>query len=136
VDDITADPPMEMYAAQEVAKIVEASRHEGQALLKGATALGTRKRIELDTVQVDTAGRSVSQAILREAEMWKADLIVMGTHGRRGLQRLILGSDAERVVRESGVPVLLTRAPGSAAKGGERKMESESGNLCEDWRSS
>ncbi len=51
-------------------------------------------------------GRAHRQ-ILRVAEEQSADLIVMGTHGRRGLRRLALGSDAELVLRESPVPVLL-----------------------------
>ena len=38
-------------------------------------------------------------------------MIVMGTHGRRGLSRLVLGSDAEGVLREATVPVLLLRSP-------------------------
>jgi nucleotide-binding universal stress UspA family protein len=51
-----------------------------------------------------------AEAILRDARKWGADLIVMGTHGRRGLRRVVLGSDAEQVVRMSKVPVLLVRA--------------------------
>lgn len=51
----------------------------------------------------------VYEVILREARNTAAELIVMGTHGRRGLTRLTLGSDAELVVRESPVPVLLVR---------------------------
>ncbi|HTO42664.1 MAG TPA: universal stress protein, partial [Burkholderiales bacterium] len=47
---------------------------------------------------------------VKEAKRWRADLIVMGTHGRHGITRLALGSDAEQVVRRSPVPVLLTRA--------------------------
>jgi nucleotide-binding universal stress UspA family protein len=38
---------------------------------------------------------------------------VLGTHGRRGLSRLVMGSDAEGVVRTASVPVLLVRAPGA-----------------------
>ncbi|MET0658965.1 MAG: universal stress protein, partial [Steroidobacteraceae bacterium] len=45
------------------------------------------------------------------AATWPADLIVMGTHGRRGLGRWALGSDAESVLRSASVPVLLVRAP-------------------------
>jgi nucleotide-binding universal stress UspA family protein len=52
----------------------------------------------------------VCDAILEEAKRSKAELIVMGTHGRRGLTRVALGSDAELVLRESAVPVLLVRA--------------------------
>jgi nucleotide-binding universal stress UspA family protein len=47
---------------------------------------------------------------VREARKWKADLIVIGTHGRRGMRRVVMGSDAEQVVRTSPVPVLLVRA--------------------------
>jgi len=49
--------------------------------------------------------------ILRAARRARADLVVMGTHGRRGVSRLFMGSVAERVVRESRVPVLTVRAP-------------------------
>lgn len=55
-----------------------------------------------------TAGR-VADAIVREIARCGCDLVVMGTHGRRGMSRLVLGSDAELVVRESPVPVLLVR---------------------------
>ena len=49
------------------------------------------------------------------AKNWKADLIVIGTHGRSGLNRLLLGSVAEDVARSATVPVLLVHAdPGSA----------------------
>ncbi|MBP6502752.1 MAG: universal stress protein, partial [Rhodoferax sp.] len=41
---------------------------------------------------------------------WPAELIVIGTHGRRGIGRMLLGSDAEQVVRHAPVPVLLYRA--------------------------
>ncbi len=46
-----------------------------------------------------------------QAKKWRADVIVLGTHGRRGLSRVVLGSDAEMVVREAPLPVLLVRSP-------------------------
>lgn len=49
------------------------------------------------------------RGILQAARAWNADLIVMGTHGRRGLAHFFLGSVAEQVVRESPVPVLTVR---------------------------
>jgi nucleotide-binding universal stress UspA family protein len=52
----------------------------------------------------------VADAILKSAKKLRADLIVIGTHGRRGGARLIMGSDAENVVRQSNVPVLLIRS--------------------------
>ena len=55
-----------------------------------------------------TAGR-VADVIVNEAGQWPAELIVIGTHGRRGAGRLLLGSDAEQVLRSAPVPVLLVR---------------------------
>ncbi len=51
----------------------------------------------------------VAPAILKEADEIGADVIVMGTHGRKGLAHLLLGSVAEKVIREARVPVLTVR---------------------------
>lgn len=62
----------------------------------------------------------VPTLVLNAAKAQGADLIVMGTHGRRGFQRLILGSVAERCVRQSALPVLLIpTAAGSTQTGTE-----------------
>jgi nucleotide-binding universal stress UspA family protein len=53
-----------------------------------------------------------SDEILRFADAQKIDLIVMGTHSRKGLDRIIFGSTAERVVRNAKCPVLTVGAPG------------------------
>jgi nucleotide-binding universal stress UspA family protein len=53
--------------------------------------------------------------ILRVARETSADLIIMCTHGRTGIRRLLVGSVAEAVVRAAGVPVLLQRPAGDAA---------------------
>jgi nucleotide-binding universal stress UspA family protein len=53
-------------------------------------------------------GRICDQ-VVDAARNWKADLIVIGTHGRRGISRLMLGSDAEQILRLAPVPVLLVR---------------------------
>jgi nucleotide-binding universal stress UspA family protein len=45
--------------------------------------------------------------ILKTAEIWEADLIVLGTHGRTGLMHLLLGSNAEYIVRHSRIPVMV-----------------------------
>ncbi len=55
-----------------------------------------------------------ANAIDDEARRWRADLIVIGTHGRRGFNRLLPGSDAELVVRYSPVAVLSGSAPARA----------------------
>jgi nucleotide-binding universal stress UspA family protein len=51
----------------------------------------------------------IADVILQEATEWAADLIVMGTHGRRGMAHMFLGSVAEGVIRASPVPVLVVR---------------------------
>ncbi|MDO8434245.1 MAG: universal stress protein [Candidatus Binatus sp.] len=57
-----------------------------------------------------------AQQVLDAARDLRADLIVMGTHGRRGLSRLIMGSVAERVVRESPIPVLTAHSTARVRK--------------------
>lgn len=59
----------------------------------------------------ETVSSDIADAILGEAESWPADLIVMGTHGRRGLRRFFLGSVAEALARTSHTPLLLVRVP-------------------------
>ena len=58
----------------------------------------------------------VSDVILAEARKWRADVIVIGTHGRRGLNRLLMGSDAQRVLDGATVPVLLVKAGAKKAR--------------------
>ncbi|MBI4685372.1 MAG: universal stress protein [Nitrospirae bacterium] len=55
--------------------------------------------------------------IIKFAKENKIDLIVIGTHGRKGLDRVIFGSTAERVVREAPCPVMSVRLPGHSIKG-------------------
>jgi nucleotide-binding universal stress UspA family protein len=62
--------------------------------------------VEHRLVEGDAAGE-----ILRQAKETKADVIVMGTHGRTGLSRLVMGSVAEVVVRKSSCPVLTVKNP-------------------------
>jgi len=57
------------------------------------------------------AGR-VADVIVRAAKKQRSDLLVLGTHGRRGLTRMVMGSDAELVVRYTPAPVLLVRGQG------------------------
>jgi nucleotide-binding universal stress UspA family protein len=54
----------------------------------------------------------VFSEILKAADKERADVIVIGTNGRTGLDEMLMGSTAERVVRKSPVPVLTVRLPG------------------------
>ncbi|MFX1674918.1 universal stress protein [Paraburkholderia sp. A2WS-5] len=66
------------------------------------------------TAEVELGVEDIAQCIERVAAEWGADLIVMGTHGRRGVRRLVLGSVAERVLRSACRPVLLVPARAAA----------------------
>ena len=92
-------------------------RAAGDKLVADAVAAARARGISAQgAVRCDTALR-VCDAIVDEAGKSHAGLIVMGTHGRRGLKRVALGSDAELVLRESPVPVLLVRAAKEIAGG-------------------
>ncbi|MHB8493822.1 MAG: universal stress protein [Casimicrobiaceae bacterium] len=83
----------------------------GRKLLAKAEALARDNGVTAKTLLVESKGQSISDVIVRQARKVRADVIVLGTHGRRGLRRVLMGSDAEAVLRESRVPVLLVRAP-------------------------
>jgi nucleotide-binding universal stress UspA family protein len=90
-------------------KWVEALREGGRKTLADAEVFAKRHDVEPEAVLIETIGRRAADVIVEQVKQWPADLIVMGTHGRRGLRRLVMGSDAELVVRSSPVPVLLVR---------------------------
>ena len=96
-------------------RLVDAWRLAGERLLAAAAEEARAQGVAVDaTVRADPAQR-VSDLIADEARRVGAGLIVMGTHGRRGLRRLTLGSDAELVVRHSPVPVMLVRSDETTA---------------------
>jgi nucleotide-binding universal stress UspA family protein len=84
-------------------------RASGEKLLSDSLALAQAQGVAADSALRCDPGLRVCDLILQEAASAGARMIVMGTHGRRGLSRLTLGSDAELVLRESPVPVLLVR---------------------------
>lgn len=93
-----------------IERLVESLRSGGKQLLARAEAKAGKHQVPARTVLVENNVRNVADVILKQARKWRADLIVIGTHGRRGVSRLVMGSDAEGVVREATVPVLLVRS--------------------------
>jgi len=110
---------MAAYASPEAATLSEqllaALRARSEAILAEAREVARKQGVVADTRWVEVTGGPAGEAIVEEARKWPADLIVVGTHGRRGIRRLVLGSDAEHVVRSSPVPVLLVRAAAKQA---------------------
>ena len=92
--------------------LIDALRDAGKKAIAAALAFARKHRVKADSALYESMGGRVADVIVREARKWRADLIVMGTHGRRGVGRVVLGSDAEAVLHETPVPVLMVRAPG------------------------
>jgi nucleotide-binding universal stress UspA family protein len=85
---------------------------EGSATLAAAKPILERISARASTalVESESTGDDVAHAIVRAADNWHAELIVMGTHGRRGMARWILGSVAQRVAQLTHAPLLLVHA--------------------------
>jgi len=85
------------------------------ALQRGADLLAARVRravlagVDVDTLLVEGSGQRLAEVVGAQVAAWPAELVVLGTHGRHGLARAVLGSEAEQIVRRSTVPVLLVR---------------------------
>jgi len=95
--------------------VLDMLREAGAEILAQGAASVRAAGLQVDTVLKDSLAGRVSDLVIREAGAWPADLIVLGTHGRRGVGRLFLGSDAETIVRSAPVPVLLLRAAASTS---------------------
>ena len=101
----------EVYRQEVLPRLQQA----GESLLQQARAQVAERGVPVDTVLVENLDARVAQIVVDHAQAWGADLIVLGTHGRRGLARVLMGSDAEQIARTAPVPVLLVRAPEPAA---------------------
>jgi nucleotide-binding universal stress UspA family protein len=91
--------------------MIDAFRRDGRAALDDASARFAASGVtgEAELIETETVAEDVAHCLHQCAQRFGADLVVMGTHGRRGMQRAILGSVAERFVRLSECPVLLVR---------------------------
>jgi nucleotide-binding universal stress UspA family protein len=100
---------MEMATADTWRTVLDSLRTQGQAVLDAASRKATAQGVRVSTQLEEFPALRVADVILKVAQDRSCDLIAMGTHGRRGFSHLMLGSDAERVVRASPGPVLLVR---------------------------
>ena len=108
VDELLVAQNFEGYV--NAGELIDSLEAAGKKALQKAMVLARKHDLKAEATMFETVGGRVADVIIREARKWKADLIVMGTHGRRGLGRMVLGSDAEAVLRETRIPVLLVRA--------------------------
>lgn len=85
-------------------------REAGEQVLADGKARVAAAGVPVETVLIDSPNSRLSDHVTAQAHDWPAELIVIGTHGRRGIGRVLMGSDAEQVMRHAPVPVLLYRA--------------------------
>ncbi len=105
------DFPMlvELSSARNFEASLERLRVHGENVLAKGQQMAHDAGVPCDLVLREVTSATVADAIVDEARTAGCDLIVMGTHGRSGVSRLTMGSEAELVVRTSPTPVLLVR---------------------------
>ncbi len=89
--------------------LADIQRSQGEKILKAAEDSALQAGVSADSKIIESIGDRVSTLIIKQVEEWPADLVVMGTHGLRGFARFMMGSDADAVVKQSHVPVLLVK---------------------------
>ena len=98
------------------ADLIPLLREGGEKILKTAKARVEASGVPVETVLLESFAGRICEQVVAEATSWHADLIVLGTHGRRGIGRLFMGSDAEQIVRLAPTPVLLVRGSGATVE--------------------
>lgn len=113
VDDYTM--LIETTSATSYDEMLRGLRQYGLETLAKAKASAEAAKVHCETLLREVTGKRIADVIVEQVAQHNCDLIVMGTHGRRGFSRLALGSAAEGVARSSTVPVLLVRAEATKA---------------------
>lgn len=94
-------------SVEEISRVEKQWTESAQAQL--ATIEKTAKSKNVETKSITVKSDVVSDAIIAAAKKHKADLIVMASHGRKGIKRLLLGSETHQVLTHSHIPVLVLR---------------------------
>ncbi|OIR17595.1 putative universal stress protein [mine drainage metagenome] len=102
-------PILDVTGDFNVIYVADMLRDNGKKVLKKAEVAAHKAGIVAESKVVESIGDQVAKCVLDDIDESHADLIVMGTHGLRGVERLVMGSDAETVARSSPIPVLLVR---------------------------
>jgi nucleotide-binding universal stress UspA family protein len=91
-------------------------RKEGSRILDDARKRVLEAGLEVSSVLIEKVTQRVAELVVAQASDCGADLIVVGSHGRRGIDRAMMGSDAEQIVRLAPVPVLVVKDSGESAR--------------------
>lgn len=109
VDELIYAAGMDSFGAM-TADLILLLQKGGEQILMTCKARVEASGVPVDTAMFDSFAGRVCDLVVAEATQWHADLIVLGTHGRRGVGRVFMGSDAEQIVRLAPTPMLLVRA--------------------------
>ncbi|MEJ8822539.1 universal stress protein [Variovorax humicola] len=109
IDEVSFSMSMDACAGHDGDRL-GAMREAGKCVLEQGKAVVVASGVGVETVLNDDLLGPVHMAVTAEATSWPANLIVLGTHGRRGVGRVLVGSSAENILRYSPVPALLVRA--------------------------
>ncbi|HYP85881.1 universal stress protein [Variovorax sp.] len=112
VDDLSFSMAVDAYAGQ-AGDWIQTLREAGTRLLESARAKAAQAGVQVEVVLHEGFDARLADAVAAQAQQWPADLIVLGTHGRRGIGRVVMGSGAESILRAAPVPTLLVRPPQS-----------------------
>ncbi len=112
LDEMAYFTGIDPYGGQS-GQLIEMMREAGKKVLSDALAVVEAANVQGDTLLIDKFGERLGETVAEEAKNWNASLIVVGTHGRRRVGRMFLGSGAEQIIRLAPVPVLVVRSPES-----------------------
>jgi len=106
---VNSTPWITQGAPGVIEELLTQLRSTGESIIHEAKTTVRAAGLEVDDRLIEASGERAGEFVVAEAKDWPAELIVCGMHGRRGLRRLLMGGDAEYIVRNSPVPVLLVR---------------------------
>jgi nucleotide-binding universal stress UspA family protein len=92
---------------KEMARIEKQWSEHGQSVVDSVKATALKKGVT--TRAVTARSDLVAEAVISAAKKYECDLIVMASHGRRGIKRVLLGSETQHVLTHSHIPVLVLR---------------------------
>ena len=95
------------FSAEDIGRIEKQWAEKAQAMLDTVSARAKESGVRIKTATANSD--LVAESIIAAAKKYKSDLIVMASHGRKGIKRLLLGSETQHVLAHSTLPVLVLR---------------------------
>ena len=108
LDEMAYFTGLDPYAGQSYS-VSSLMREAGEKILAEGLRTVQSAGVQGETVLVDRLGDRLAESVAAKAVAWNASLVVVGTHGRRGIGRMLMGSGAEQIIRQAPCPVLVVR---------------------------